>query len=79
VAGIMRALQSDAETVLMMDAILAMKLTLGACDVQERAMARIPGRSREARADEIVDLPGGGKRMRIRTMDGLKAFMRSQQ
>jgi hypothetical protein len=63
------------EAVLMMNALLAMKLARGAEEVYGSAAAG----GKEVAKDETVDLPGGGKRVRIRTMEGLKSFLRSQQ
>jgi hypothetical protein len=66
--------------VLLMRADLALWLCDGKASLMERAAKSIKGGKggAAAPADGVTYLPGGGKRVRIRTMAGLKDFLKSQ-
>jgi hypothetical protein len=80
VAALMGALNLSVEAAMLMDALLAMRLALGAGEWNERCVARAKAKASRGQVNEVVDLPGGGKSMRIRGMpiEKLGGFLKSQ-
>lgn len=79
-AALMGALNLSVEEALLMDALLAVKLAMGAGEWNKRCMARAKTVARGEPENEVIDLPGGGKKVRLRGVgiEKLGGFLKSQ-